>query len=128
MTTLVPIDPVEVRVAGFEEVSRTGNDVNLLELPSPLWHEHDGGRYIGTASAVVTRHLDGGWVNVGTYRVQLHDERTLGLYLEPAHHGNLIMQDYWKRGEAAPVAVCIGVQPAVLMSAFLGIPWGMSEY
>ncbi len=128
MTNLTPVEPVEVRNAPFEEVSYAGADVNLFSLPAPLWHEHDGGRYLGTACAVVTRDRDAGWVNLGTYRVQVHDERTLGLYLEPAHHGNLIMQRYWERGEAAPIAVCIGVQPAVLMSAFLGVPWGTSEY
>lgn len=125
---LTLVDPVEVRSAAFEEESQTGADVNLLAFPSPLWHEHDGGRYIGTACVVVVQDPDRGWVNLGTYRVQVHDERTLGLYLEPAHHGNLLLQQHWERGEAAPIAVCIGVQPAVLMGAFLGIPWGTSEY
>ena len=122
------IDPVEVRSAVYDEESHSGADVDLSRFPSPFWHEHDGGRYIGTACVVVTRNLDGGWVNLGTYRAQVHDERTLGLYMEAAHHGNLILQRYWERGEAAPIALCIGVQPAVLMSSFLGVPWGTSEY
>src|SRR4051812_27580596 len=123
-TDMSAIDPVEVRTAAFEEISKVGRDANVLDFPSPLWHEHDGGRYIGTASVVVTRDPDGGWVNMGTYRLQVHDEHTLGLYMEPAHHGNLIVQRYWERGESAPIAVCLGVQPGVLMSAFLGVPWG----
>ncbi|HEY3116786.1 MAG TPA: UbiD family decarboxylase [Chloroflexota bacterium] len=121
-------DPVEVRSSGFDEESRSGSQVNMLDFPSPFWHEHDGGRYIGTACVVVTRDLEDKWVNLGTYRVQVHDERTLGLYLEPPHHGNLMMQRFWERGESAPIAICIGVQPALLMSAFLAIPWGVSEY
>jgi 4-hydroxy-3-polyprenylbenzoate decarboxylase len=126
--SLTMVDPIEVRSAGFEEESQSGGNVNLLAFPAPLWHEHDGGRYIGTACIVAVADPDRGWVNLGTYRVQVHDERTLGLYLEPAHHGNLLLQRYWERGESAPIAVCIGVQPAVLMGAFLGIPWGTSEY
>lgn len=122
------VEPVEVRSAAYEEESHSGSSVDLSRFPAPLWHEHDGGRYIGTACVVVTRSLDGGWVNLGTYRVQVHDERTLGLYMEAAHHGNLILQSYWERGESAPIAVCIGVQPAVLMAGFLGVPWGTSEY
>ena len=31
----------------FEEVYE-GRDVNVLKFPTPLWHEKDGGRYIGT--------------------------------------------------------------------------------
>jgi 4-hydroxy-3-polyprenylbenzoate decarboxylase len=126
--TLSMVDPIEVRSAPFEEESRSGASVNLLDFPAPLWHEHDGGRYIGTACVVAVADPDRDWVNLGTYRVQVHDERTLGLYLEPAHHGNLLLQRYWERGESAPIAVCIGLQPAVLMGAFLGIPWGTSEY
>ncbi len=122
------VDPEDVPAASFEEESQTGSDVNLLKFPSPFWHEHDGGRYIGTASVVVVRDPDGGWVNLGTYRIQVHDERTLGLYMDPPHHGNLLLQRYWERGEAAPIAVCLGVQPAVLMSAALSVPWGVSEY
>jgi len=122
------IEPVEVRGASFEEEFQSGSDVDLYRFPAPFWHEHDGGRYIGTACVVVTRDPDRGWVNVGTYRVQLHDQRTLGLYIEPAHHGGLMLQRYWEQGEAAPIAVCIGVQPAVLMGGFLSLPWGVSEY
>ncbi|HEX3925766.1 MAG TPA: UbiD family decarboxylase domain-containing protein, partial [Streptosporangiaceae bacterium] len=30
------------------------DDINFLRFPSPVWHEHDGGPYIGTGCAVVT--------------------------------------------------------------------------
>ena len=33
----------------------TGDDVDVLKFPTPLWHEGDGGRYIGTGSFNVTR-------------------------------------------------------------------------
>ena len=36
-------------------------------------HRDDGGRFIGTGNIVVMRDPDTGWVNCGTYRVQLHD-------------------------------------------------------
>jgi len=78
------IEPVEVRGASFEEEFQSGSDVDLYRFPAPFWHEHDGGRYIRTACSVVTRDPDRGWVNVGAYRVQLHDRRTLGLYIEEA--------------------------------------------
>ena len=35
-----------------------GRDVDLTRFPAPLWHEHDGGRYIGTGVAVVTSDPD----------------------------------------------------------------------
>ena len=54
-TALQPLDPVEVRSAAYEEQSQVGPQVNLFALPSPLWHEHDGGRYVGTACAEIGR-------------------------------------------------------------------------
>ena len=33
-------------------------DIDLTRFPAPLWHEHDGGRYIGTGVAVVTSDPD----------------------------------------------------------------------
>ena len=47
----------------FENVQKVPD---VLKFPSPLWHERDGGRYIGTGCSVVTRDLDSDWVNVGT--------------------------------------------------------------
>src|ERR1700738_2682022 len=44
----------------MQNVSR-GAEVNLLKIPAPKWHEHDGGYYIGTGCMVVMRHHDTGW-------------------------------------------------------------------
>jgi 4-hydroxy-3-polyprenylbenzoate decarboxylase len=33
----------------------TGGDVDVLKFPSPVWHEKDGGRYIGTGTFSITR-------------------------------------------------------------------------
>ena len=35
-----------------------GDEINLVNFPAPKWHEHDGGRYIGTGCAVVTKDPD----------------------------------------------------------------------
>src|ERR1043165_2392527 len=56
-----------------------GAKVDLMKFPSPLWHEMDGGRYIGTGCSVVTRDFDSEWINVGTYRVQMLDKSPLAL-------------------------------------------------
>jgi 4-hydroxy-3-polyprenylbenzoate decarboxylase len=53
----------------------TGDDVDVTRFPTPLWHEEDGGRYIGTGSYNITRDPDDGWINCGTYRVMIHDEK-----------------------------------------------------
>ena len=64
-------------------------DIDLLSLPAPHWHEGDGERYIGSLNATITRDLDDGWINVGCYRVMVHDRDTLALYISPGHHGKI---------------------------------------
>ena len=44
----------------------TGADVDLTRFPAPLWHEDDGGRYLGHGYIAITRDPDSGWVNAGT--------------------------------------------------------------
>ena len=53
-----------------------GKDVDVEIFPTPIWHEGDGGRYIGTGSYNVTQDPETGILNVGTYRIMLHDPST----------------------------------------------------
>ncbi len=105
-----------------------GNEVDMTRFPAPLWHEEDGGRYIGTGCIVIMRDPDSGWVNAGTYRVQLHDEKTLGIYISPGKHGRIIRDKYWARGESCPVAVSLGHDPLLLMVGGLEVEYGENEF
>ena len=71
----------------------TGDDVNVLKFPAPKWHEDDGGRYIGTECMVITKDPDSDWVNAGTYRVQVHDDKTLSIFIEPGKDGDTHPQE-----------------------------------
>lgn len=119
--------PKVVKSGPLLENVQLGKDVNLFSFPVPKWHELDGGRYIGTGDAVITRNPDTGEINLGCYRVQVHDERTTGLYIDPAHHGRLDYQKYHERGEPCPVAVSVGHHPLIFRAAALHIPAG-TEY
>ena len=106
----------------------TGTEVDLTRFPAPLWHTHDGGRYIGVGDIVVTRDPDSGWVNCGTYRVQVHDANTAGIMISPGKHGRIIREAYWSRGEACPVAVSLGHDPLLLLMGGIEIDYGVNEY
>jgi UbiD family decarboxylase len=111
----------------FENVQEAER-IDLFKFPAPLWHEEDGGRYIGTGAACIMRDPETGWVNLGTYRVMLHDQRSTGLFIAPRHHGRLIMNKYWKSGQPCPVAISLGHHPLVLFAGSLALPAGTSEY
>lgn len=95
----------------------SGNEVDLFRFPAPKWHELDGGRYLGTGHGVVTRDPETGVINVGTYRIMIHDKKTTGLHMSPGRHGRIQIEKYHAKGEPAPVAVSIGHNPLVFRIA-----------
>ncbi len=105
-----------------------GDAVNLDEFPTPVWHQDDGGRYIGTGCIVVTRDPDTGWVNCGAYRIQVHDRRRVGVWMIRGKHGAMMREKYWQRGKPMPVAISVGHDPLHLMVGGMEIPLGVSEY
>ena len=43
----------------------TGDAIDVTKFPSPIWHEKDGGRYIGTGTYSITRDPEENWLNAG---------------------------------------------------------------
>ena len=121
-------DPVTTESGPILENVCAGDAVDIEIFPSPLWHELDGGRYIGTGCCVVTRDLDSDWVNVGTYRVQLHDKRTVGLDMVPGKHGAIQYDKFMRASEPFPVAIVLGCHPLGYLISGIEVPFGVSEY
>jgi len=105
-----------------------GDKIDLLQFPSPVHHELDGGRYIGTADAVITRDPEEGWVNCGTYRVQLVDKDTCLLYISQGKQGRIQRDKYLDNGKPCPVVVVAGIGPLLYIAARYQVPWGTSEF
>ena len=111
----------------FENVV-LGDDVDVTQFPAPIWHEADGGRYIGTGSFNVTRDPDEGWINCGTYRVVIHDGKSVGFYISPGKHGRMQRDKYGARGEPMPVAIVAGGDPLTFLMGCTEVPYGVCEY
>jgi UbiD family decarboxylase len=101
---------------------------DLRKFPAPLWHEHDGGRYIGTGCSVVTRDLDSDWVNVGTYRVQLLDADHVALDMVAGKHGRIHYEKHKAAGKRFPVAIVLGADPLGYLISGIEVPFAMCEY
>jgi UbiD family decarboxylase len=122
-----PLKPVEVAHGPVTENVESGDKVDLLKFPTPRWHEHDGGRYIGTGCLVIMEDPDEKWTNVGTYRVCVHDRDTLGIWISPGKHGRLIREKYWANGKSCPVVISFGQDPVLTKVGSWYEPWGVSE-
>lgn len=127
--TLRHIPPKTVASGPVQENVDTGVRIDLMKFPAPMFHELDGGRYIGTACAVIQKDPDEGWVNLGTYRAMLVDRNHLAFHAVEGQHGRIIADKYFSRGQAMPVALAIGIDPALYCAAAHGMTgWGVSEY
>ena len=105
------IPPVEVADGPIFENIYMDDDVDVEMFPTPIWHELDGGRYIGTGSYNVTQDPDDGWYNLGTYRIMLHDKRHVTYNAAPGKHGRIHHNKYVERGEKMPVVMVVGGDP-----------------
>jgi UbiD family decarboxylase len=110
----------------FENIEE-GDRVDLSKFPVPMWHEEDGGEYIGTGVGIVTRDPDTGQVNIGTYRVQRHNKNTVGFYISPGKHGRMHRDKYFERRQPCPVAMIFGWDPMSFALSASEIPHGIFE-
>ncbi|MDQ0380462.1 UbiD family decarboxylase [Amycolatopsis thermophila] len=121
-----PVRPVDDAPLLANEVP--GEEVNLLEFPVPRWHEHDGGRFIGTGCFVVTSDPETGVHNGGCYRMEVADDgRTVTVAAVPGKHGAQNIQRWFEREGRAPVTVSFGHDPLLLVLGGTEVPGGISE-
>jgi UbiD family decarboxylase len=125
---LQPFPPVEVSSGPITENVFEGSRIDLGIFPTPKWHEHDGGRYIGTGDMVITKDPDSGWINIGTYRACIVGENRVTLWIIEHKHGKQIARKYWQTKRACPVAIVLGCEPATWMAAPSAAKAGVSEY
>jgi 4-hydroxy-3-polyprenylbenzoate decarboxylase len=112
----------------LENVLKAG-EVDLTRFPAPFWHEHDGGRYIGTGVAVVTSDPDTGRINVGAYRMMVQEDgRSATINAEAGKQGRAQYDRWFARHGKAPVLASFGHDPLLLMVAGTEVPNTISEY
>lgn len=123
-----PQKPVIREKGPVFDVVHVDSQVNLLNLPAPVWTPgRDGGPYLSAAS-VITKDPDTGIPNMGIYRMQIHDEKHAGLYFAGRlQHGAIHYAKYSKRKEAMPVAAVIGAPPVVTFAAAATTAYGVDE-
>jgi len=105
-----------------------GDRVNLLKFPVPKVYPRDGGRYFGTAAFVITKDPDTDWINLGTYRLMLIDEKTLGTQFIKGKHADIMLNKYRDRKQPMPVAVVVGCDPILFLMGAARLPAFESEY
>jgi UbiD family decarboxylase len=126
--TAAEFEPLAIDNAAFLENVIDGADANLLRFPVPRWHEHDGGRYIGTGCMVLTSDPDTGIVNGGAYRMMVQEDgRSTSVMPVPGKHGYQHVQKWFEREGRAPIAISFGHDPLLFMVSATEVPTDVCE-
>ena len=102
--------------------------VDLYKFPTPVWHDLDGGPYIGTGCGIITKDPESGNINIGTYRVMVQEKNRVSVKMNMGKHGRLAFERSRARGMPLPVAITLGQAPSVFLAAQMPLPPDVNEY
>ncbi len=122
--TAHPIPPIVVKNGPCKENILLGDDVDLSRLPIPVWNALDGGAYI-TFPCHISKDPETGERNCGMYRTMVHDRRTVGILAAPFRH--IMLQRAKNPDEPFPVAIALGLDPAIHIATVAPFPQGTDE-
>ncbi len=113
--------PSTASTGPVQEVVRTGEQVDLGELPVPTYFELDTGPFI-TAAVGIARNPQTGKLNVGIYRTLILGRNVLAINASSLSDLRRFYQHAETTGEPMHIALALGVDPALLMAASCKLP------
>jgi len=123
---LNPIPSDTAKSVPCQEVVLTGDDVDLNNLPVPVWTPtKDAAPYI--TSTTISRDHNTGVQNTAVYRAKVKDKSHLTVNLAPGRHGTLCYESYARSGKPAPFAWVIGAEPVVHLASVANVHYGVDE-
>lgn len=128
MKKRIPPKLIDAKQASVNQNIDTGDKVDITKFPAPKMWPLDGGKYIGSADAVITRDPTNDRVNLGTFRQMIQGPKQVGFYSSPGKDATLDRERWWALGKPAPVAAAYGLDPLLILCASTSFPKDLSEY
>ncbi len=121
------VPPKHVKKAPVHERVLRGDQVDLNLLPGITSWPDDGGVFLNLG-LTHTKHPETGARNLGMYRLQQQDSRTVSLHWQIHKDSTSHAAIAERRGERLPVAIAFGCPPAVTYAASAPLPGDIDEY
>jgi len=118
--------PKTVKSAECQYHVYEGEAASLDKFPILKTWELDGGKFI-TMGQVYTKSLNGEIRNVGMYRLQVYDNKRLGLHWQIHKDSAHLFWEYKRAGVKMPVSIAIGGDPLYTWCATAPMPPGVFE-
>ncbi|MEC7489523.1 MAG: UbiD family decarboxylase [Pseudomonadota bacterium] len=122
--TIKTVD-VQSDEAPVHEMVFEGDDVNILDVPSMMTSEEDGGRYFASGMAII-KDPGTGIRNMSVHRQMILNERETGFIMLP-RQAKRIYDLYSEEKRGMPVAVVYGAHPAIFYGAGFTTSYGKDE-
>jgi 2,5-furandicarboxylate decarboxylase 1 len=116
-----PLGPSHNTEDPVERIIWSGSGLDLFRIPIPTHAPKDAGPYI-TGGIVAVRDAESGRMNYSYHRMLRLDRTHLSIMINPGRHLDDLRIAAQKAGMTIPVAVVIGVHPAVMVAAAMRYP------
>lgn len=123
-----PIPPRIVKNGPCKENILTGDKVDILKLPVPVWTVGEDPGPFFTSPYVITKNPDTGVRNVGSYRMQVKGPNKTGFLIGKEQDAGLHLRRNDQQNRATPVAVVIGADPSIGYVSVSKIPESLDEF
>jgi len=120
-----PIEPAMQNSGPAREVLQEGAEVDLFNLPIPLFSVLDGGPMI-TAGITLAKDDEFG-LNAGIYRFLVKDRNTTGIDIVTPNNMRKFAENAHAKGEPLPISINIGTHPSEVIAATYKAPMGTNE-
>ncbi|MCL2337990.1 MAG: UbiD family decarboxylase [Firmicutes bacterium] len=129
---VTPIPPRTVTSAPCKENILPKGQFDLTKMPFPFIHVGDGGRYTNTYGMFVVATPDGRWTNWAITRCMLVGPETMAIAIigwtgKFVQDMGTIWREWKAVGQDMPYALCLGVDPGIMMIAGYPLPQGNED-
>ena len=118
-----PTNPIKISREKATALENCIEDVKLSELPIPQYFPIDAGKYLTSAMVFV---MDEGISNASFHRMLILNENEMAIRIVPRHLHKIITKNRSK-GDSTKVAIVMGADPFVLLSAAISFDFDSEE-
>ena len=122
-----PIKPKLVQDGPVKEIILKKNIQLLKMFPIPVHAKKDSGPFI-SSGVVIAKDPETGKRNLSYHRMEVKGPDKLGIHIDPMRHLGEFYQKAESKDEALPIAVCIGLDPAIEIAAAARVPYDEFEF
>jgi len=120
-----PVEPKKVADAPVKQVKITGREVNLFDLPVPVFSVMDGGPMI-TGGVVIAEDPEFG-INAGIYRLMLKERNITGIDIVTPNNMRKFAERALAHKKPLPISISIGTHPYELVASTFKANLGVNE-